>query len=132
MPADAALQLQASVTKTSTFHGSWVQLPGGTARRGMFARVIYSATANNADGSTTFAWSIDTSPDNGSTVYSGDFVSVENNVTMNSATAKSGEFYIPINVGQVNDYIRASLTISGAGTLPTTTYQVDIVPARIQ
>jgi hypothetical protein len=49
MATDANVVLQASVTKTATFNGAAVQFPGGTPRRGLYARVLYSA-ATNASG----------------------------------------------------------------------------------
>ncbi len=54
MPSDALLALAgtsaAPLTKTATFNGTAVILAGGTPRRGLVARVIYSA-AQQASGS---------------------------------------------------------------------------------
>lgn len=116
MPTDALIQLQASVTKTATFNGAGVDLKTGTPRRGLFARVIYSA-ATNASGSNTVAFSIDHSDDN-STFFplsSG----TENNVAL-STTAQSGEFFIPVVTSK--RYVRLTATFSGAGSTPTITY----------
>lgn len=125
MAVDANLVLQASVTKTATFNGAGVNLPGGTPRRGLKARVIYSA-ASNASGSNTVSFSIDTSADN-STWNTGDFVQHENDVAL-TTTAKSGEFYIPFETSQ--PYVRLTATFSGAGASPTITYVGDITLGR--
>lgn len=125
MATDANLQLQASVTKTATFNGTGVNLPGGTPRRGLKARVIYSA-ATNVSGSNTVSFSVDTSADN-STWNTADFVLHENDVAL-STTAQSGEFYIPFETSQ--PYVRLTATFSGAGSTPTITYKGDITMGR--
>lgn len=128
MPVDALIQLQASVTKTATFQGTGVQLTGGTPRRGMAARVLYSA-ATNASGSNTVTFGVDISYDN-STWYS-DFVAADHAVAL-STTAQSGEITIPFSVkenaiaGSV--WIRGVVTVTGAGVSPTVTYQMDVSP----
>lgn len=128
MAVDSALgPLQTSVTKTATFSGPWLDLgQKGTPRRGMWVRVIFSA-ADNASGSNTVEWSIDTSPDNGTTVYAGKSQDAEGVLTL-STTAQAGEHYIPINTAL--EYIRLTCTIAGAGTSPTVTYQGDVVLDR--
>lgn len=121
---DLLNQLQASVTKTATFSGTGLDLATGTPRRGLKARVIYSA-ATNASGSNTVAFSIDHSDDN-STFYplaSG----TENNIAL-STTAQAAEFFIPFETSK--RYVRATATITGAGSTPTVTYQVDITVGR--
>ena len=125
MATDANLSLQASVTKTATFNGAGVNLPGGTPRRGLKARVIYSA-ATNASGSNTVSFSIDTSADNSSWNVA-DFVQHEADVAL-STTAQSGEIYIPFETSQ--PYVRLTATFSGAGSTPTITYFGDIVLGR--
>lgn len=125
MATDANLALQASVTKTATFNGAAVDLGTGTPRRGLKARVIYTA-ATNASGSNAVAFAIDTSADN-STWNAADFASVENNVAL-STTAQSGEFYIPVETSQ--RYIRLTATVTGAGSTPTITYQGDLTLGR--
>jgi hypothetical protein len=126
MATDANLTLQASVTKTATFNGSWVNLPGGTPARGMFAHVLYSA-ADNASGSNSVLFQIDVSPDGGTTVYSAEFAA-EDQVIALSTTAAAGRVVIPFNLntpgmqGGSNPSVRLTVTISGAGTSPTVTY----------
>jgi hypothetical protein len=125
MPTDANLALQASVTKTATFNGAAVNLPGGTPRRGLKARVIYSA-ATNASGSNSVLFQIDVSPDN-STWFSAESAAADAAVAL-STTAQSGEIFIPFETSQ--PYVRLTATVSGAGSTPTITYQGDIVLAR--
>lgn len=131
MATDALIALQASVTKTATFNGSAVTLAGGTPRRGLVARVIYSA-ATNASGSNTVTFSIDASYDGGSNWFS-DFVAADKAISL-STTAQSGEIFIPFSVspssigGSVQ--IRLTATVAGAGSTPTITYQGDIQLAR--
>lgn len=125
MATDANTVLQASVTKTATFNGAALDLGTGTPRRGLKARVIYSA-ATNASGSNTVAFSVDTSADN-STWNTGEFASIENNVAL-STTAQSGEFFIPFETSL--RYVRLTATFSGAGSTPTITYQGDVSLVR--
>lgn len=115
MPTDALITLQAQVTKTATFNSTGVDIKG-TPRRGLFARVIYSA-ATNASGSNTVAFSIDHSDDNSS--WNQLTTGVENNIAL-STTAQSGEIFLPINTSK--RYVRLTTTISGAGSTPTVTY----------
>lgn len=124
MATDALIQLQASVTKTSTFQGTAVDLKTGTPRRGLKARVIYSA-ATNASGSNTVAFTIEHSDDN-STFYTLSS-NVENNVAL-STTAQSGEFFIPFETSK--RYVRLVATFSGAGSTPTITYGGEITLSR--
>ena len=131
MPTDALIQLQAQVTKTATFNGSAITLPGGTPRRGLKARVIYSA-ASNASGSNTALFTLDVSRDGGST-WNSEFYA--DPITL-STTAQSGEIFLPFDVspssvGSTNGVqIRLSVTISGSGSTPTITYGGEIVLGR--
>lgn len=128
MAQDANLTLQTSVTKTATFNGSWVTLPGGTPVRGLFAHVFYSA-ATNASGSNSVLFQIDVSPDGGTTVYSAEFAAADQAVAL-STTAQAGEIVIPFNLqtpGIIeavggSPSVRLTATISGAGSTPTVTY----------
>ena len=49
---DANVVLQALVTKTTSFNSVGVNLPGGTPRRGLFARFIASAYSGATAGNT--------------------------------------------------------------------------------
>jgi hypothetical protein len=126
MAQDANLQLQASVTKTSTFNGAWVSLPGGTPNRGLVAHVFYSA-ATNASGSNSVTFSIDVSPDGGTTVYAAEFEAVDQALAL-STTAQAGESIIPFNLNTPGvirgsaPSVRLTATIGGAGSTPTVTY----------
>jgi|SRR6185503_5520636 len=124
MATDALLAVQASVTKTATFNGAGVNLPGGTPRRGFFIRVLYSA-ATNASGSNSVTFQVDVSADN-STFYA---KTVDNEHVVNlSTTAQSGELFLPIETS--DPYIRLTATFAGAGSTPTITYQGDLVLGR--
>src|SRR5437868_3270007 len=94
MPVDALNQLQASVTKTATFNGAWLPLLGGTPRRGLKVRVLYSA-ASNASGANAVQFSVDVSRDGGVTPLNGEFQADPINL---STTVQSGEIFIPIDV----------------------------------
>lgn len=116
MANDALLTLQASVTKTATFNGTALDLKTGTPRRGMKAKVYYSA-ATNASGSNTVTFSVDHSDDN-STFYS--LASqVETPIAL-STTAQQGEIHVPFETSK--RYVRLTVTVSGAGSTPTVTY----------
>ncbi len=134
MPVDALIQLQASVTKTATFNGAALILPGGTPRRGMWARVIYSA-ANQASGSGVWTFSVDVCLDGVPTTWRADFLG-EPIITL-TTTAQAGEMFIPFNVQPVvvsgvitAPQIRLSATLSGSPTTPTITYSGDICLTR--
>src|SRR5258708_28513141 len=94
MPVDALLALQASVTKTATFKGAALILPGGTPRRGLKARVLYSA-AQQASGSGVWTFSIDVCYDGVPTLWLSDFVAPPITLT---ASAQSGEIFIPFDI----------------------------------
>src|SRR5256885_16550201 len=133
MPTDALIALQASVTKTATFNGAALILPGGTPRRGMKARVIYSA-ATNVSGANAVAFSIDVCYDGVPTTWFSDFLAPPINL---STTAQSGEIYIPFDISPtvvsgiiVAPQIRLTPTFSGAGSTPTITYQSDLSLTR--
>lgn len=130
MPTDALVQLQASVTKTATFNGSAVTLAGGTPRRGLKARVIYSA-ATNASGSNSVQFSLDVSYDAGSTWLSNLFQAQIINL---STTAQSGEVFIPFDISPTSvangTQIRLTATFAGAGSTPTITYGGELSLSR--
>ena len=128
MPADALLILQSSVTKTATFTGTALVLPGGTPRRGLKARVIYSAAATGSGtGSVTFG--IDVSYDGGST-WNTDFQAP---AIALSTTAASGEVFIPFEISptSVANGTQIRLAVEAiSGTSATVTYYGDIEPTR--
>lgn len=133
MPVDALIQLQASVTKTASFSGAALILAGGTPRRGMVARVLYSA-ATNATGANAVTFSVDVCYDGVPTTWFVDFVAPPINL---STTAQQGELFIPFSISPTvvsgvitAPQIRATATFSGAGTVPTITYQVDLCHTR--
>jgi len=130
MPRDANLVLQALVTKTATFNGAALILPGGTPRRGLNARVIYSA-AQQASGSGVFTFSVDVCYDGVPTTWLSDFVAPPITLT---TTAQSGEIFIPFSISPTSvvngTQIRLSATLSGSPTTPTITYNSSIVAGR--
>ena len=129
MATDALLALQSSVTKTATFNGAALTLAGGTPRRGLNARVIYSA-ATNASGSNSVTFSVDVSYDAGST-WNADFLAP---AIALSTTAKSGVLSIPFSISPTSvangTQIRLTATVAGGGSTPTITYQGDITISR--
>jgi hypothetical protein len=122
MPTDANLVLATLATVTATTHGSAVILPGGTPRRGLNARVIYSA-ANQASGSGVFTFSIDVCYDGVPTLWNVDFVAPVITLTTSN---QSGEIFIPFSISPTSvangTQIRLSATLSGSPTTPTITY----------
>jgi hypothetical protein len=130
MPYDANLVLQASTTKTATFNGAALILPGGTPRRGLNARIIYSA-AQQASGSGVWTFSIDVCYDGVPTLWLADFVAPPITLT---ASAQSGEIFIPFSISPTSvvngTQIRCSATLSGSPTTPTITYRSELVAGR--
>ena len=124
MAADALLSLQSLVTKTATFASTGVNIPSGTPRRGLFARVVYK-NASNASGANAVTFEVDVSTDN-STWFA---KTVDNEHVVNlTTTAKSGEFHIPIETSDA--YVRLQAVVSGAGSTPTIDYFADLVLGR--
>lgn len=131
MPTDTNLALQASVTKTATFNGAWVPIPGlGGVSPTLWAHVLYSA-ASNASGANSVTFSLDVSPDGGTTVYSAEFNAADQIINL-STTAQSGELSLPFSLllknvkDGSNPAIRLTATFAGAGTVPTITYSGNI------
>lgn len=131
MPTDALLALQASVTKTSTFSGTALNLPTGTPRRGLKARVIYSAGSSGTATSTAI-FSIDVSHDGGSNYYT-EFET--DPITLPTSGSVSGEVFIPFEIGPTSvanqTNIKLTCTIApGSSATPTITYFGDLMIAR--
>src|SRR2546429_846332 len=116
MPTDALLALQASVTKVATFNGAALILPGGTPRRGLKARVLYSA-ATNASGSNSVTFSVDVCYDGVPTLWT---VTSSGVVINLSTTAQSGEIFLPFDISPTSvangTQIRLSATFAEAGS----------------
>ena len=134
MPVDALIQLQASVTKTATFSGAALILPGGTPRRGFVCRVIYSA-ASLATTPVSVTFSVDVCYDGVPTLWNSDFFAPL--AVVLTTTAQSGETYIPFSISPqmvagviTAPQIRLTATFTGAGTVPTITYQGDLTLVR--
>lgn len=129
MATDALIALQTSVTKTATFNGTALVLAGGTPRRGLKARVLYSAASTSA-GAGAANFSIDVSYDGGSTWNSDFYAPI---ALVLGTTAIAGELVIPFDVSPTSVangiQIRLSL-IAISGTSATITYTGDIMVAR--
>ena len=116
MPADALLALQTETTKTATFNGDGKDMKNGIGSdHGLFAAFIYSAAAN-ASGSNTATFSIEHS-DALASGYTTHQTAAD--VTL-STTAQANKISLPLS--GTKRYVRASVTIAGAGTSPTITY----------
>lgn len=131
MATDALIALQANVTKTSTFSSTALNLPGGTPRRGLKARVLYSA-GSSGTATSTAVFSIDASHDGGSNYYT-EFES--DPLTLPTSGSISGELFLPFEVSptSVANQINIKLTVTitpGSSATPTITYQGDIVMGR--
>ncbi len=128
---DANLILQASQTITASYTtaATAVVLPGGTPRRGLKARVLYSA-ANQASGSGVWTFGLAVSYDGGST-WLLDFLAPPITLT---ATAQAGEIFIPFDISPTSvangTQVKLYATLSGTPTTPTITYSGDIETAR--
>jgi hypothetical protein len=130
MPTDALVQLQPAVTKTATFNGSAVTLAAGTPRRGLNARVIYSA-ATAASGTDTITFSVDVSYDAGSTWNTSFSAPAVGPLT---ATALSGEIFIPFSISPTSvangTQVRLTATFSSAAHTDTITYGGELSLSR--
>lgn len=128
MPTDALISLAASATVTATTNGTALTLAAGTPRRGLKARVIYSAASATAADTITF--SVDVSYDAGST-WNADFVAPA--ITL-SSTAASGEIFIPFDISPTSvangTQIRLTATFSSTAHTDTITYRGDVMLAR--
>src|SRR5690242_2123765 len=129
MAVDALIQLQASVTKTATFNGAALTLPGGTPRRGLNARVLYSAASASQTGDTV-TFSVDVSYDAGST-WNSDFLAP---AVALPTSATSGELFIPFSINPTSvangTQIRLTSTFSSTAHTDTITYQADLQLGR--
>ncbi len=124
MPVDANLALQASVTKTATFQPTTgVDLATGTPRRGLKARIIYSA-ASAASGTDTITFTIDAGSDNSTFTT----ISTCETIITLTTTAASGELFIPFETSL--RYVRLSATFSSSAHTDTITYFADIMLGR--
>lgn len=134
MPSDYNVALQAKVTKTATFNGAAVKLPGGTPRRGLVARVVYSAASEAGTDADTVTFSVDVCYDGVPTTWNSDFVAPPITLPQLSAGATSGEILIPFSISPTSvanaTQVRLTATFSSAAHTDTITYQGDIVFER--
>lgn len=132
MPSDALLVLQTAQTITASYTtaATALVLAGGTPRRGLKARVIYSA-ATQASGSGVFTFGLAVSYDAGST-WNVDFIA--DPVITLSATAQASELWIPFDVSPTSVangvQIKLYATLSGSPVTPTITYHSELLLNR--
>lgn len=133
MAFDSNLVLQASTTQTASFNSAGVSMrqpsatsltnAGGTPRRGLAARIGYSA-ASNASGSNSVVFSIQHSDDN--STWTTIAQQLEAALAL-STTAQAGVFTIPFSTDK--PWVRLVMTLSGGGSTPTVTYYGDVSTA---
>ena len=128
MALDFLLTLQPLTTKNASFSSAALNIKG-TPRRGMYAKVFYSAAANTA-GSNNFFFQIDNSID-GVNWFPRSF-QLENSGTVQgvnlTTAAQAGELNIPFDTSA--QYIRLTLNVLGAGTSPALTFSSQIGISR--
>lgn len=113
---DALLQLQASVTKTSTFSGAALDLKTGTPRRGMKARLLITAASGT---SPTFDGTVEHSDSSGSGF-----------TTLATFAQKTTTGEDAISFETSKRYVRFTATLAAGSGSPSFTYQVDLMLAR--
>lgn len=113
------------VTDTNSADNTAVNiLPGGTPKRGLAARVIYSA-ASEASGGHLVYWKIRTSATSGGT-YVDVATSQKDQITL-TTTAASGEIIIPFHTDGSQPWVRLSSVFSASTNSPTVTYYCDVI-----
>jgi hypothetical protein len=131
MPVDANIALQASVTKTASFSGSALILPSGTPRRGLKARIVYSA-ASAASGTDTVTFSVDVCYDGVPTAWN--VTSSSTPITLVTSGTASGEIYLPFDISPTSvvngTQIRITATFSSSAHTDTITYFADLALTR--
>lgn len=131
MPSDALIALAASATVTATTNGTALKLPGGTPRRGLVARIVYSAASASAADTITF--SVDVCYDGVPTTWYSDFLAPP--ITLpTSATPGSGELFIPFSISPTSvangTQVRVTCTFSSTAHTDTITYVADLLLGR--
>lgn len=122
-PPDAALSLQASVTKTANFYSTWFDLgqgfaPGGL---GMAAGGVVNVSAITVDGDQTYSFKLqETGPDAAGN-------------PVNTASADIGVAVIATAAGVLvpkglltNRFVRLALTVTGSN--PSITFAANLNP----
>lgn len=120
---DANSILQSTVTKTATFSGAGLNIPGGTPRRGLKARFVLSSYASVGTAGTVFTPSIEHSDDNIT------FTPLASGVpVIGATTANSAVIHVPFETDK--PYVRAVMTLSPSSGTPSVTYKAEIGLAR--
>ena len=116
---DANSILQSTVTKTATFSGAGLNIPGGTPRRGLKARFVLSSYASVGTAGTVFTPSIEHSDDNIT------FTPLASGVpVIGATTANSAVIHVPFETDK--PYVRAVMTPSPSSGTPSVTYKAEI------
>lgn len=121
---DVNSSLQALVTKTTTFSSTGVNLPTGTPRRGLKARVITSAFSSPGTAGTVFTYNIQDSSDN--TTF--ETISSGHPITGATGAGTAREDFIPFETSK--PYVRINMTMSPSSGTPTISYLADIGVSR--
>lgn len=128
MASDANLYLVADgspVTDTNSATNTAVNLlPTGTPKRGLKARVHYSA-ASAASGTDTVYWKIQTSATSGGT-YVDIATSIKDAITL-TTTAASGDIDIPFYADGSQPWFKLLSVFSSNAHTDTVTYYCDVV-----
>jgi hypothetical protein len=128
MATDANIYLVAEgspVTDTNSATNSAVNLlPGGTPRRGLKARVIFSA-ASAASGTDTVYWKLQSSATSGGT-YVDVATGIKDAITL-TTTAASGEIGISFFADGAQPYFKLLSIFSSNAHTDTVTYYCDII-----
>lgn len=128
MASDANLYLVADgspVTDTnSTAQAAVKLLPGGTPRRGLRARVHYSA-ASAASGTDTVYWKLQSSATQNGT-YVDIATSQKDQITL-TTTAASGDIDIPFYADGTQPWIKIASVFSSNAHTDTVTYYCDVI-----
>jgi hypothetical protein len=99
-------------------------LPGGTPRRGLKARIVYSA-ASAASGTDTVYWKVQTSATSGGT-YVDVATNIKDAITL-TTTAASGELSIPFFTDGSQPWVRLASIFSSNAHTDTVTYFCDVI-----
>lgn len=128
MATDANLALAgtegALQTDTNSANNTAIQLPGGTPKRGLRARVNYSA-ASAASGTDTVYWKVQTSATSGGT-YVDVATGIKDAITL-TTTAASGEISIPFVMDETQTWVRLASIFSSNAHTDTVSYCAFVV-----
>lgn len=99
-------------------------LPGGTPKRGLAARVVYSA-ASAASGTDTVYWKIQSSATSGGTYV--DIATCAKDAITLTTTAAAGEIKIPFFADGSQPWLKIASVFSSGAHTDTVTYYCDLI-----